>query len=374
MSCSNCFNGCADTISDQCVRYTGVDIPGLSIHNGDNLLTVENAITDKIIKLMDGSGIIPIIDTIDVCALVHSYMPCCPPFDLNVVLTALIQSICAIDVRLLTAETNISTLQGQMTTLNSDYTIPSCITGTPSSTDTHQIVQVVMNKLCSLDADLHTNYVRIADINTYIAAYITGQPAATKYNTRMIPWVPYPIFLIPAGAFDSNGAGIVGSPWENIYFCNGTSKAGIPDLRGRVVVGSTAMGPSPFDAAINPNTPGNPVWAIGDKNGVNVVPLTLDQMPDHTHVVTINPTTNLTGHVYHISESFNTAGFVDGVFTKFTGQIDGLTPHDTDSGDTSGVYIDVNHTHTNTVTHAGQGVAHPNIQPGIGAYYIMYIP
>ena len=37
MSCSNCFNGCTEIISDQCVRYTGFNIPALGISNGDTL-------------------------------------------------------------------------------------------------------------------------------------------------------------------------------------------------------------------------------------------------------------------------------------------------------------------------------------------------
>ena len=41
MSCSNCFNGCAEITSDKCVKYTGADIPALGISYGDTLLHVE---------------------------------------------------------------------------------------------------------------------------------------------------------------------------------------------------------------------------------------------------------------------------------------------------------------------------------------------
>ena len=40
MSCSNCppdacYNGCVNVISDDCVRYTGADIPALGIQTND---------------------------------------------------------------------------------------------------------------------------------------------------------------------------------------------------------------------------------------------------------------------------------------------------------------------------------------------------
>ena len=31
MSCTNCYNGCVEIVSDKCVRYTGDSIPSLEI-------------------------------------------------------------------------------------------------------------------------------------------------------------------------------------------------------------------------------------------------------------------------------------------------------------------------------------------------------
>ena len=97
MSCSNCFNGCAEIVSDKCVKYTGIDVPGLGIVNGDTLLHVENKITEKILTLMDGTGIFPVIDPNDVCAVVQELMPCCPPINLNQILTVFLKSICILN-------------------------------------------------------------------------------------------------------------------------------------------------------------------------------------------------------------------------------------------------------------------------------------
>lgn len=42
--CSNCYNGCAEITSDQCIRYTGIDVPVLGIKTGDSLSYVEQAL------------------------------------------------------------------------------------------------------------------------------------------------------------------------------------------------------------------------------------------------------------------------------------------------------------------------------------------
>jgi len=50
MSCKDCFNGCAETVSDQCVKYTGIDIPALGIENGDSLASVESALVTYLLS------------------------------------------------------------------------------------------------------------------------------------------------------------------------------------------------------------------------------------------------------------------------------------------------------------------------------------
>jgi len=373
MACSNCFNGCADVISDQCVKYTGADISALDIKNGDNLLTVENKITDKILILLNGSGIIPTLNSNDVCALVNSFMPCCPPFDLNVVLTAFLKSICALDTRLKAVEEDLVVVEAAILALNIDYVIPACLAGTPANTDTHGMVQVIMNKLCSVEADLHTNYTPTSELDELIDAHIAGQATTNKYNTRMVPWVAYPIFLIPNGAFDANGAGIIGGPWEDVYICNGKSHSGIPDIRGRVIPGSTAMGPAPFDAEVTPGG-SNPAWAIGEKKGVNVVPLTVENLPSHGHVgeILINDpghTHTYNAPVFEYKADFDTDERVwRGVTTKVSTDSakTGLKGDEHPVAGERNVKVNVKDN--------GGNVAHANIQPGIGAYYIMYIP
>jgi len=59
MSCSNCFNGCAEIVSDRCVRYTGINIPSLGITTGDSLSNIEESLSTFLMSALDGTGIHP---------------------------------------------------------------------------------------------------------------------------------------------------------------------------------------------------------------------------------------------------------------------------------------------------------------------------
>lgn len=58
---------------------------------------------------------------------------------------------------------------------------------------------------------------------------------------------------------------------------DGRIEFGLPDLRGRAIVGATAL-TTPLDVA----------YAIGEKAGTETVSLTADQMPAHTHSVRVS--------------------------------------------------------------------------------------
>ncbi len=101
-TCDNCYQGCAETISDQCIKYTGIDIPQLGIVRGDSLATVEQKIFNH---LRTGEGIVIDLSGISICSIMQDYLPASqdyPPgsenapteFVLNDVLAALIQYSC----------------------------------------------------------------------------------------------------------------------------------------------------------------------------------------------------------------------------------------------------------------------------------------
>lgn len=371
MACSNCFNGCADTISDQCVKYTGVDIPGLGITTGDPLLVVENQIINKILTLMTGEGIIPVIAPGDLCPLVSGFLPVSGEITLNQVISALLRSICALDVRLTTTE-------GTLTVLNADYVI-GCLTGVSPNSGTHAILQAAVTKLCSVSSDLSTltaelfaNYVLIDDINSYIQAYISGIPTSILFNSIMIPYTAVPYFGPTVGFFDITGAGI--GQWEKIYLCNGQNLT--PDLRGRVLVGTTTMGVTAFNPAVDPAIAGNPTYAQNDTVGTNRASLTsVSQLPLHGHpaTVTINDPQHSHTSVDHGFQHnrVNCDGDCDSMpentnpsYVATTAQFTGLKG----TGAGQNVFV--------TVEPVGSNPAegHPNIQPVHATNYVIYIP
>ena len=147
-TCSNCYNGCTEIVSDRCVKYTGIDVPVLGIQTGDSLSFVEQALITFLVSTLDGTGVkIDLAPTV-VCELVNKYLPTCGDLSIVDISKALIEAACDLQVQV-TANTNA------IVTLNADYTI-GCLTGVTSSSDTHAIVQAVINKLCALDTQFST--------------------------------------------------------------------------------------------------------------------------------------------------------------------------------------------------------------------------
>lgn len=70
------------------------------------------------------------------------------------------------------------------------------------------------------------------------------------------------------------------------YGGNGTSTFALPDLRGRVPVGSQGAGPGIANIEPGQSAGANNVTVIG--NGVSSVTLSLANLPAHTHAVTID--------------------------------------------------------------------------------------
>jgi len=362
-NCSNCYNGCTEIVSDRCVKYTGIDVPVLGIQTGDSLSFVEQALITFLVSTLDGTGVKIDLGTTVVCELVQKYLPTCKDLSIVDISKALIEAACDL-------QEQIDAIVAELAILNADYNI-GCLAGVTASSDTHAIVQATINKVCELEVDLialaldlTTNYVTIADIDSYIEAYINGETALV--NAKMIPYVAVPFFPTPAfltGKFDGTGAGI--GTWTKIYLCNGANP-GVPDLRGRVLVGATTgMNGGSMNPAVSPGG-ANPNYFLGTTVGANEITLLPTQIPSHTHVATAVSTVTDPKHKHDYtvpnaegSASGNADNHPDGpIVTRQTSEsLTGIT-----------VATSV----TNAVT--GGGLAHPNNQPAYGCYYIIYIP
>jgi len=390
MSCTNCFNGCTETNSDQCIRYTGEDVPALGISHGDSLLAVENAITTFLVPVLTGEGIKPIVDESIICNVVKQFLPTCTQctgFTLNEVLTAIIKAACLL-------QEQIDDLVAEFEALNADYNI-DCLDSVTASSGTHDILQAAIDKICELEVnlgalalDLATNYYTKTQVDAAIANYVP--PGANLVKNKMIPYVALPFFSTDLSMFDPTGAGI--GDWIDIYLCVGSSSnSQVPDIRGRVLVGVTTNVPGgPMDPDVVPNmgTGGfNPAYTINTIYGNNSITLGVTQMPTHTHIIDV---VNPPPHSHFI------AAVQGGTLTFPVNDINPISssaqytlppppnPPEKDVnsyklsssslpatvGPTSATATVV----TATAQNAGNGLPHSNIQPVIACNYIIYIP
>ena len=367
-NCSNCYNGCTEIVSDRCVKYTGIDVPVLGIQTGDSLSYVEQALITFLTSTLDGTGVKIDLGTTVVCNLVQQYLPTCKDLSIVDISKALIQAACDLQAQ-------VDAIDADLAILNADYSI-GCLTGVTASSDTHAIVQAVINKLCQLEVDLTalsldlvTNYVSVDDIDTYIQAYLNTIPGANLVSNKMVPYSAVPFFPTPSflvGKFDSTGAGI--GDWQKIYLCNGSN--GTPDLRGRALVGATTgMGGGAFNPAVDPNIigSGNPNYLLNTALGANQITLGLTQMPNHSHAITnvVTVDFNDPGHAHTFEGVTNSSG-------SGTGSRKSVPITRTTDPNFTGITVDVDV--VSSAANMGGGLPHSNIQPSIGSYYIMYIP
>jgi microcystin-dependent protein len=355
MSCKNCFNGCASTTSDKCVKYTGIDVPDLGIENGDSLASVQDNIINNLLSSLDGTGIVMTIDSGDLCALVSGYLPGSGEITLVDYISALLQSACIL-------QTQVTTEKNRIDTIEANYTL-DCITGVTASAGTHDILQAVISFLCTLDAtvtalalNLSTNYTTTADLPALIVETIGEEPETSLYKTRMVPMTVVEYYG-SVGNFDGSGAGL--GDWIDIYLCNGAN--GTPDKRGRVGVGTTTgMNGGAMSPAVDPAVVGNPAYTLLSTGGTNTVTISMAQMPSHNHTGTFTGTP----HLHSIDNVLKAGGATSTVLTNQDNV--GHTVITSTGSTTAGGTITINNT--------GSGEAHENIQPGLGCYYIMYIP
>lgn len=384
-NCSNCYNGCTEIVSDQCVRYTGLDVPVLGIKTGDSLSYVEQALITFLTSTLDGTGIVITIPPASYCALVNSFLPTCGDITAVALFEALIKSACSL-------QTQVNAVAADIAILNADYSV-GCLTGVTSSSDTHAVVQAIITKLCQIDVSLtalalnvSTNYVKLSDLDALIQAYINGTTTSTQYYTRMVPYTVVEYYG-SLSYFNSTGVGNPLLGFEDIYLCNGLN--GTPDKRGRVPVGAISGVPgAPLDSSVNPAISGNPNYTLGGSAGVNQITLNTSQIPAHTHSATATSTSVVDehgGHLHYTSASGANNTTIDGNTVTANEHADGgnasyrLTQSTSSVASTgktnivtTGITVATSTVVTNTYT--GSGTAHANIQPVRACYFIMYIP
>jgi len=374
-NCSNCFNGCAEIVSDKCVRYTGIDIPQFGISNGDTLSFVEEQLVTYLQSALDGTGIILDIEPSVICALVEGYLDVPEEITALDLFTALIKATCDL-------QTQIDAVVNDVATIEANYTI-DCLTGVSAGSGTHDILQATITKLCDVDAaltalalDVDTSYVKLADLNALIQAYLDSVTPTTQQSAKMVPYTAVEYYG-PLSNFDASGAGLTALGWDKIYLCNGAN--GTPDKRGRVAVGAIAGVPGgALNPVVDPAVAGNPNYSLNSVAGTNTVTLSTPQIPAHTHTTTPIPVDH-THFMFAADVNVTGSGQVNN--TANVARSRAYLSQDTDYemmasavastlGKTSSESITANV----TVNNAGGGQSHNNIQPVWATYYIIYIP
>jgi microcystin-dependent protein len=365
MSCSNCYNGCTQIVSDQCVRYTGTDIPVLGIQTGDSLSFVEQALIGFLTSTLDGSGIIITLDPSVYCNVVTKYLPTCGEITAVVLFEALIKATCDLQAQITAINGSITTINNTLTTLEGPYNISNCLQGVTSTSGTHNILQAVISTLCSFITTVEADYALLTEIPVIIQNYLANNVTTGNVSEKMIPYTALPFFGPIAGNFDTTGAGLAATIWEKIYLCNGQN--GTPDLRGRTVVGvTTGMGGGAYSSAVNPSL-GNPDYLLNVPLGANFVTIDKTQMPLHSHpgsTIIVELSDPGHAHTFTYLDKGNPGNGAESI---------DLNGPSTFTTQTSKTGITVSKAEV-TVAGEGGGLAHPNFQPGIGSYYIMYIP
>ena len=361
-NCSNCYNGCTEIVSDRCVKYTGIDVPVLGIQTGDSLSFIEQALITFLTSTLDGTGVKIDLAPVVICELVNQYLPTCKDLSIVDISKALIEAACDL-------QEQVDAIVAELAILNADYTI-GCLTGVTASSDTHAIVQAVINKLCQIEVnlaalalDLDTNYVRYDELDALIQAYLNAS-ASGAISNKMVPYAVLPYFGPINTFFDASGAGI--GNWNRVFLCNGNN--GTPDLRGRALTGVINGVPGPImSPVIDPTvSSANPNYSLFDNAGANQITLLNTQIPLHTHANTAVSTD--AGHTHTIVPDLK---YAPGPLNMDGGS--GLS-FATVSDVTGTSYANITTVITNASGPVGGGLPHANIQPVTACYYIQYRP
>ena len=368
-TCSNCYNGCTEIVSDRCVKYTGIDVPVLGIKTGDSLSFVEQALITFLVSTLDGTGVIIDLGTTVVCNLVQKYLPTCKDLSIVDISKALIQAACDLQAQVDDIVADIVVINDKIDVIEADYTVKCLINESPSitpSSGTHAILQATIDSLCALVLDLDTNYVRYDELDELIQAYLNAS-ASGAISNKMVPYAVVPYFG-PITFFNSSGAGT--GDWNRIFLCNGNN--GTPDLRGRALTGAINSVPGPtMSPAVDPAaSSANPNYSLYDTAGANQITLLDTQIPLHTHPNTVSSTVNENGgHQHNIAMSSSGTNS-----TLLPSKISNTGTLQTGITQKALTGITVNTIIVNASGPLGGGLPHANIQPVVACYYIQYRP
>lgn len=347
MACEDCLKTCNGIITpDKCIQYTGADIELLGVCQGDSLFEVEEIILNKLLELMDGTGIT--IEGLDMTCSLISGIQSTQETTVPILFQTLISAACSLQGQITIIETQI----------NTGYSFDiDCLIGITPTSSRDQILQSVIHKTCDNDTritNIESDYVKSSELCALVTSCIGSGPTVTDYNLRMIPGVVYP-YVGSLSNFDNTGKGIVSVGFDKIYLMNGLN--GTQDWRGRSPIGAIQNVPGgTLDPAVDPALPANvgTNYVINQKVGASSVVLSINQIPSHNHIV------NDPGHRHQVQDYAGSSSGGNHIVGVTNSTIAGINTAMASTGI--------------TLSNTGSSLAHTNLQPSIASYYIIYIP
>lgn len=281
---------CANPISSNCVTWQGEPVPALGICTGDTLTEVEQVIIDKLLSLLDGTGITLSQVTLDNCPYLANLFTGKDKTLVNL-MQLLVDTNCTFKTLIdeLFIRTQASTTQFNL----------KCL---PAITDPtlDKIVQALIDKTCAQQAQIDSIINNSGDttiinntVNSALSNLITSNGNKGMRKTvdsnglshYHIYGMPIPGSYIPYGGalnvFDGTGKGIVGTVAEGWFLCNGNN--GTFDMRGFVPVGAIQGVPGPtLNPLVDPSGDASMNYALGQVGGTTKVTLTKANLPNYT--------------------------------------------------------------------------------------------
>lgn len=362
MDCVDCLQNCGGVVtSDQCVTYTGDNIPILGICTGNQLSIIESKVLNALLTTLDGTGISPANVTVANCPYLAAQFVGKNPTLANF-LQLLIDNECSLKAMI---DSLTATVAGGNATFNT-----GCLSGLPANATANQVLQALLLDYCTTKATvaaIPSIYLKQSDLAAQVTNILTilgliGGSVTQQFSSYLPAGIAFPYFGSLAN-FDNTGKGLVANGFDGFYLCNGLN--GTVDLRGRSIVGAVRNVPGgTLDTAVDPTQTFNPStnYALGDKFGINNVTLTTSQIPSHTHGV------NDPGHAHNIfgqtggdnNDNNNTQRFAGG----------DKSPTESSFFFTNTVACQLASTGV-TIGAAGGGNFHNNVQPSAAAYWVI---
>lgn len=354
MACINCLQNCGGTVSsDQCIEYTGDNIPLLDICTGDQLSKVEAQVINALLTALDGTGINLADVTLANCLYLQQQFIGKDPTLVNF-LQLLIDSQCSL--KTLIDQIN-TTIGGGSSVFNT-----ACLTNLPNNPTRDQILQALLNDYCttkSIVAGFPNTYVAQSDLEILVTQILQNAGVIGGGTIQYAQYIPIGVafpYFGSIGNFDNRGVGLASAGFTGLHLCNGFDST--PDLRGRAVIGAVKNVPGgTLDSAVDPSLPTNPNtnFALADRWGEYYHSLTTSEIPSHIHTI-VDP-----GHIH------TTTVFLDLQKSGGSNPDVGTTDSHTGTGT-----LTSNNSKTNiTISSTGGSSFHNNIQPSIAAYWII---